>query len=170
MAAPRGVLMCPRHMGRRRRADGTSWCVVARPVAVLPRRRAVRTQRWKYIRRYDDRPITTMPNIDDGASKQYLMRHGLAQHPVHPEALYDLIYDPNEAANLVSNPAYADVLADMRARLDAWMQRTDDPLLRGPVAEPGHPFADHPDAPHPAGVDAAIKPAWFTREKLDIRP
>ena len=133
-------------------------------------KRAVRTPRWKYIRRFDDRSITTMPNIDNGASKQYLMGHGLPQRPVHPEALYDLIYDPNEAANLVNDPAYAEVLVEMRARLDAWMQRTDDPLLRGPVAEPGHPFADHPDAPHPAGVDAAVKPAWFTREKLDIRP
>ena len=28
------------------------------------------------------------------------------------------------------------VLEDMRARLDDWMLRTDDPLLRGPVAAP----------------------------------
>ncbi len=98
------------------------------------------------------------------------MGHGLAQRPLHPEALYDLLYDPNEAANLVSDPAYVEVLAAMRTRLHAWMQRTDDPLLRGPVMEPGQPFADSPDALHPAGVDAAIKPAWFTRPKLDIRP
>ncbi|MBI3957742.1 MAG: sulfatase [Chloroflexi bacterium] len=133
-------------------------------------KRAVRTQRWKYIRRYDDRPVVTMPNIDNGASKQFLMGHGLSQHPVHPEALYDLVYDPNEAGNLVHDPAYGDVLEEMRARLDDWMQRTDDPLLAGPVPVPAGGFADHPDSPHPGGSETTEKPAWFTRQKLDIRP
>ncbi|MCB0075491.1 MAG: hypothetical protein KDE20_28755, partial [Caldilineaceae bacterium] len=45
------------------------------------------------------------------------------------EQLYDLIFDPNEAHNVAADPTYQDVLADMRARLDAWMARTDDPLL-----------------------------------------
>ena len=132
-------------------------------------KRAVRTPRWKYIRHYDERATTTMPNIDNGASKQFLMAHGLAQRPVHAEALYDLIYDPNEAGNLVNDPAHAAVLAEMRARLDAWMQRTDDPLLAGPVPVPAGGFADTPDDPHPGGSEVKERPAWFTRPRLDTR-
>ena len=30
----------------------------------------------------------------------------------------------------------ATVLTEMRGRMDAWMKRTNDPLLRGPVAAP----------------------------------
>ena len=99
-------------------------------------KRAVRTQRWKYIRRFDQWATTTMPNIDNGPSKQYLMDNGLAERKVHAEALYDLIYDPNEACNLVNDPDYAEALAEMRGRLSSWMERTDDPLLRGPVPAP----------------------------------
>ena len=39
-----------------------------------------------------------------------------------------------EAVDLAADPAKAEVLAQMRERLDAWMRETDDPLLDGPVA------------------------------------
>ena len=56
------------------------------------------------------------------------------------ERLHDLVLDPLERVNLVDDPAYADVLADLRSRLAEWMRRTDDPLLAGPVPHPpGHP-------------------------------
>ncbi len=42
--------------------------------------------------------------------------------------LYDLQRDPNEFHNIVSDPAYAAVLRDLRARLSGWMQRTYDYL------------------------------------------
>ena len=110
-------------------------------------KRAVRTQRWKYIRRFDQWPTTTMPNIDNGPSKQYLMRNGLAERTVHQEALYDLLYDPNEACNLMNDPAYAEPLAEMRGRLSSWMERTDDPLLRGPVPDAGGRLRRQPGRP-----------------------
>ena len=132
-------------------------------------KRAVRTQRWKYIRRFDQWPTTTMPNIDNGPSKQYLMRNGLAQRTVHQEALYDLLYDPNEACNLVYDPAYAGALTEMRNRLSSWMERTDDPLLRGPVPAPEGASVDSADAAHPGASERGKVSLWRTRQRLDTR-
>ena len=132
-------------------------------------KRAVRTQRWKYIRRFDQWPTTTMPNIDNGPSKQYLIRNGLAQRTVHQEALYDLLYDPNEACNLVNDPDYAAPLAEMRNRLSSWMERTDDPLLRGPVPAPEGAYVDSPGDPNPGVSERDSVSLWQRRERLDIR-
>jgi arylsulfatase A-like enzyme len=99
--------------------------------------RAVRTRRFKYIRRFDeDHLAPVLPNVDDSPSKELLLAHGLAERELPREQLHDLIFDPNEADNLVADPAYADVLDELRARLEHWMRRTDDPLLDGPVAPP----------------------------------
>ena len=100
--------------------------------------RAVRTQRWKYIRRYSDRQKPVLPNCDGGPTKDVWMQHGWQDQYVAPEQLYDLIFDPNETHNLVNDSVVAAVLDDMRHRLDRWMLETDDPLLHGPVpADPG---------------------------------
>jgi len=98
--------------------------------------RAVRTERWKYIRRFDGRRRRVMPNTDDGLSRKLWLRHGWRDMPIAEEYLFDLMFDPNEAHNLAGDPTYGDVLMDMRARLERWMVRTDDPLLRGPVPAP----------------------------------
>ncbi|WP_270039418.1 sulfatase family protein [Solirubrobacter ginsenosidimutans] len=91
--------------------------------------RAVRTKRYKYIRRYE-RPV--LANIDDSPSKDYLLAHGLAERDAPTEQLYDLVFDPNEANNIVDDePAIA---AELRKRLHRWMVDTADPLLDGPIA------------------------------------
>jgi arylsulfatase A-like enzyme len=91
--------------------------------------RAVRTRRYKYIRRYE-RPV--LANIDDSPSKDYLLAHGLAERDAPEEQLYDLVFDPNEADNIVH--AEPEIAAELRARLTAWMEETGDPLLAGPIA------------------------------------
>jgi N-sulfoglucosamine sulfohydrolase len=98
--------------------------------------RAVRTQRYKYIRRYGDRHSPVLPNCDDSPSKDLWLEHGWKQHTVPTEELYDLVFDPTEQSSLSAAVTSAPVLAEMRGRLDSWMKRTDDPLLRGPVAAP----------------------------------
>jgi len=98
--------------------------------------RAIRTPRYKYIRRYGDRTAPVLPNCDDGPSKTVWLDHGWREQTVAREHLYDLIFDPAEQNNLASDPKSAAVLAEMRGRLDRWMQRTDDPLLKGPVPAP----------------------------------
>jgi arylsulfatase A-like enzyme len=98
--------------------------------------RSVRTKRWRYIRRFDEFPGPVLPNSDDSPSKDLLLDHGWAERPVAREQLYDLVFDPNEAANLAVDPAHADVVALLRARLQGWMEDTDDPLLAGHVEPP----------------------------------
>jgi len=112
-------------------------------------KRAVRTTGYKYIRRYDDRATPNLPNCDDSPSKDYLLAHGWAERPVPRESFYDLVYDPDEACNRVDDPACAEVLGDMRRRLDAWMQRTNDPLLDGPVPAPSGAQINDPDGRSP---------------------
>ena len=98
--------------------------------------RAVRTRRWKYIRRFHDYPHPVLSNCDDSATKQLWVEHGWGEQVVPEEQLYDLIFDPNEAASLHDSPEHAEVLRSMRERLVAWMRETDDPLLDGPIPLP----------------------------------
>ena len=98
--------------------------------------RAVRTRRWKYIRRFDPRPTPVLPNCDDSPSKSVLLTHGLREWPVAAEQLYDLMLDPNESCNRAGDPHAAAALAEMRERLARFMRDTSDPLLRGPVPAP----------------------------------
>jgi N-sulfoglucosamine sulfohydrolase len=107
--------------------------------------RAVRTERYKYIRRFGDREYPVLPNCDDSPSKDLLLRYGWAERKVPFEQLYDLVFDPNEASNLVEDPAHADLVADLRARLFRWMDTTDDPLLNGDPVPPHGAEINDPD-------------------------
>ncbi|HTL50958.1 MAG TPA: sulfatase [Planctomycetota bacterium] len=103
---------------------------VAEPV------RCVRTDRWKYIRRYDGRTTPVLPNCDDGESKTAWLEAGWATRPFATEQLYDLAFDPVETDNRAADPACAEVLQDMRGRLERWMRETNDPLTKGPLIPP----------------------------------
>ena len=113
--------------------------------------RAVRTDRYKYIRRYDNRKSPVLSNIDDGLAKDDYLAHGFADRAPASEQLYDTYFDPNESVNLVGQSQYAPIMQDLRARLDSWMQATNDPLLKGPVpAQPGT-VANDADGSSPRG-------------------
>ena len=98
--------------------------------------RAVRTQRWKYIRRFDHQLGPVLPNCDDSPSKQMLIHYGWQKRLRPLEQLYDLIFDPNEACNLAHDQSVGTILEELRERLDDWMRATNDPLLHGPVSAP----------------------------------
>lgn len=119
--------------------------------------RAVRTPRWKYIRRFDGRQKPVLPNTDDSPSKEVWLRHGWQSRPVAAEQLYDLIFDPTESCNLAGEPGLAGVLADMRHRLERWMQATADPLLTGPISPPAKAQFNDPDGLSP-GEPALVAP------------
>jgi len=111
--------------------------------------RAVRTQRWKYIRRFEERHTPVLPNCDDSLSKDVWMKHGWRERPVLQEQLYDLILDPNETHNLAGESSMDEVLDEMRGRLERWMRSTDDPLLKGPVPAPSGARFNDPDGISP---------------------
>ena len=97
-------------------------------------KRAVRTQRYKYIRRFDEHYTKeVLPNCDDSVSKTQLVEDGWADTEPAIEQLYDLPFAPQERVNLAGSADHAEVLLKLRSSLLAWMERTDDPLLKGDV-------------------------------------
>jgi arylsulfatase A-like enzyme len=107
--------------------------------------RAVRTRRWKYVRRFGDHDLPVLANIDDGESKEAWIAAGSAELPRPREALFDLLVDPQETVNRAGDPACAPVLDDLRRRLGEWMEQTDDPLLHGDVPAPSGAELNTPD-------------------------
>ncbi|APX31783.1 sulfatase [Brachybacterium sp. P6-10-X1] len=98
--------------------------------------RCVRTDRYKYIRSFRQLDHRILEHTDEGASKQYLAARGWGGQGQAPEMMFDLLLDPHEANNLVSDCEHSDTVKGMRARLESWMRVTDDPVLRGPVPAP----------------------------------
>jgi arylsulfatase A-like enzyme len=121
--------------------------------------RAVRTERYKYIRRYGDRHTPVLPNCDDSPSKSLWLEYGWKGQNVASEELYDLVFDPNEQFNLAAVAGSRAALEEMRGRLDGWMKRTHDPLLNGPVPAPAGAKVNPVDgvSPREPVVDANVR-------------
>ena len=116
--------------------------------------RCVRTERYKYIRYFDDFSDTVKPNIDWSSSKDFLIENGLCERPHDPaEMLFDLYFDPAERANQASNPRYDSIRSDLANRLQHWMEKTDDPLLQGRVPRPPGAIANRRGGLHPFETD-----------------
>ncbi len=104
------------------------------------RTRAIRTERFKYIRNdYNDLPLT--PSADAGrsptmdairrlraADKLTPLQSRIFKLPRPAEELYDVIADPNEFNNLATSPRYAKTLAALREKLNQWSRATNDVL------------------------------------------
>ena len=108
--------------------------------------RAVRTERFKYIRNFDvNLPNTppadavrsptfqTMRKLRD-ARKLAAEQMGCFIKPKPGEELYDCDADPHELRNLASDPAHAETLKRLREELARWQGETRDPMpgLRNP--------------------------------------
>jgi arylsulfatase A-like enzyme len=111
--------------------------------------RGVRTDRYKYIRSFEERPYSFPPNVDGGLTKDLLNSRGCFQRPRPAELLFDLTEDPWEQHNLAEDPAHAETLIHLRERVEQWMRETDDPLLHGPVPLPEGARVTPPDSYDP---------------------
>lgn len=103
--------------------------------------RCIRTDRYKYIRRFDnDYHKKVLPNLDDGYSKRFLLKNGIADVILPEEELYDLYLDPCERNNLcISQPKENEatiIRNELSEKLFAWMKEINDPLLKGKVPKP----------------------------------
>jgi arylsulfatase A-like enzyme len=100
--------------------------------------RGVRTERFKYIRSFADRPFWLPPNVDNGLTKDWYKRNRpeVFKTPRPKEMLFDLQSDPLERNNLVGKPEFEPLLNEIRATLDRWMEASDDPIRLGHVRPP----------------------------------
>lgn len=114
--------------------------------------RALRTNRYKYIRRFDDRLAPVLSNLDDGPTKYLLIESGLSDQRYPREELYDLIFDPQERNNLATQPDWEPLQARLSDHLKLWMEETADPLLDGPVPLPPGAFSSDPEDVSPKDV------------------
>lgn len=109
--------------------------------------RAVRTERYKLIRRFTDEATPVPSNCDNSASKTFHLRTTGALHQERAALeLYDLWLDPGEFASRADDPCYADIREELDTQLQAWMEATDDPLLHGAMPAPAGAKVNTPDA------------------------
>jgi hypothetical protein len=107
--------------------------------AETDRTRAVTDGRFRYVRNYmADRPrlypVAYAENIPMMKDIHALRDSGTATEeqwqvvsPDKPEEeLYDTATDPHEVVNLADDPKHAARLKELRAALDAWIERTGD--------------------------------------------
>lgn len=96
--------------------------------------RCVRSERYKYIRYYDEEWLkTNCSNIDESLTKDEFMKADLKDRMKYSEALYDMIYDMGERNNCIEDPAYKTIANEMREALEAEMIRSNDPLINGNI-------------------------------------
>jgi N-sulfoglucosamine sulfohydrolase len=97
--------------------------------------RAIRTAHHKLIVNFEVSTAVDVP-ADVRESPIYALMLPRLNAIRAPVELYQLGDDPWEQRNLADQPDLDSVQADLGQRLLGWMQATDDPLLRGPVASP----------------------------------
>jgi len=141
--------------------------------------RAVRDQRFKYIRNYyPELPYSQHILYMDEMPTMQVWRKWAAEGkltgpqklffaPTKPkEELYDTETDPHEIKNLADDPAYADKLKELRGALDQWVKDTkdlgevpeDELIRRGLVVDRiSTEYADRIKQ-HPAGSKASTLP------------
>jgi arylsulfatase A-like enzyme len=114
--------------------------------AVYEPARAVRSQRYKLIRRYGAQAAPAPANVDDSPAKELLAAAGYFRKPKPREELFDLHLDPWERSNLANSAEYRDVRDSLTATLDTWMAETGDVLHSVPVPRPAGSVLNHPHA------------------------
>lgn len=98
--------------------------------------RCIRTERYKLTRYFEPGRNIVFPT-DVNPQK-------LAAHTARPQRkgkrpvvqLFDLQADPHERKNLTQNPEYAEMTKDLSNQLWTWMEKVDDPILKGPIISP----------------------------------
>ncbi len=134
--------------------------------------RAVRNERYKYIRNYyDDLPLT--PPADAVRSPTYeallayrdagkLLPHQMScfKTPRSKEELYDTVADPFELHNLAGDERYDPVLKAMREGLFEWEERSGD-------SPPDLRTADEFDRIEGTPTAARVRPRWSKKRMVE---
>ena len=97
-------------------------------------KRAIRTERYKYIHNYVPGPALLLADSEFGLVRRDFGNEHLRPRPEFE--LYDLAKDPFERVNLAGRPDFRDIERDLAERLLAIQKKTADPILKGPIAQP----------------------------------
>jgi arylsulfatase A-like enzyme len=100
--------------------------------------RAIRTDKYKYIRSYSDHAWASLATDLELSETRKGLPDGY-QESRKPEELYCLSDDPHEINDLIGQPGYEEIRANLAGSLDAWMEKTNDPLLEGIIHAPPAP-------------------------------
>ena len=134
--------------------------------------RAVRDQRYKYIRNYfNDLPNTPPADAVRSETFQLMRRHYMegtlpasqTQCFVTPrprEELYDVLSDPHELRNLAADARHQDTLARFRDALRAWELETNDTVPQLRTADEFDRGTGKPNA-------ARRRPRWSKQRMVD---
>lgn len=96
--------------------------------------RAIRTTRYKLIWNAEVDIINVPSDIRRSPIYPQMIDKIAVTRPIFE--LYDLENDPNEFDNLAGQDDLSDIENELRLRLFAWMQDTDDPILKGAIESP----------------------------------
>ena len=95
--------------------------------------RGIRTQNYKYIRNFEKTDTLyqiPLPTLLAPSGQFFKDKYN---EPRPEEELYDLQKDPHERNNIINNPEFKEIATDLKKKLENWMKRTKDPILRGRV-------------------------------------
>ena len=95
--------------------------------------RAIRTQRYKYIRNFWHLPRVYLTKDIYASEAGREVREADGVPPRAYEELYDLREAPQEDDNVANEPRYQEIRRDLSRQLHEWMIETGDPLLEGPI-------------------------------------
>lgn len=96
--------------------------------------RCVRTERYKFIRNFAERPNLVMPSDIYNSPTRQSMTDDEAFWGRRPlEELYDLKADPHEKNNVAGVAEFEEVKRGLEHQLIDWMSDTRDPLMDGPI-------------------------------------
>lgn len=109
--------------------------------------RSVRTERFLYIRNSFPQ-LTGSPPADavrsptyqkmielEAAGKLPVEQRGCFLAPRAKEELYDVVADPHQLKNLATAPGQAETLAELRFKLDRWIEKFDDKIPEKPTPD-----------------------------------
>ena len=99
-------------------------------------RRCIRTASHKLIANFSTAPSFMDPSQSWRPRSDTVVpaNHAVSYHV--PFELYDLRHDRWEHVNLAADPVHAEVFRELMGRLRRHLTETDDPILRGAVANP----------------------------------
>ena len=137
--------------------------------------RAARNEEFKYIRNgYPDLPLT--PSADGVRSPTFqamIKMHARGElskaqsvyfvEPRPKEELYHCAKDPHEIKNLVEDPAYQEMLKDLRSALNRWVEETGD---RVPKLRTADEFDRKTGLPTPARVRPRLSKKEMVKKGL----